>query len=152
MIDVPSKFIKVFLKSSRLYRILIFFLFFSLIFDTITTYFGLFDPIVFEFNTFTSYFIKYLGKEFGLLTWFLVLLFSYAIIMYVFDVSKLTLTEIGFGVIFGFRHLLAAVPNLSIIFDRTWLKLLSEKIFILWPFALLIYVLIALIEFMLERA
>ena len=72
--------------------------------------------------------------------------------MYVFDVSKLPLTEIGFGVIFGLRHLLAAVSNLSIVFNITWFKLLSEKIFILWPFALLIYVLMALIEFMLERA
>jgi hypothetical protein len=152
VIDVPSQFRKVFFKSSRLYRILIFFLFFCLIFDAITTYFGLFNPIVFEFNAFTSYFIKYLGKEFGLVIWFFVLLFSYVILMYVFDVSKLTLTEIGFGVIFGFRHLLAAVSNLSIVFDINWLKLLSEKIFILWPFALLIYVLVALIEFMLERA
>jgi hypothetical protein len=121
-------------------------------FDAITTYFGLFDPIVFEFNTFTSYFIKYLGKGFGLVAWFFVLLFSYVILMYVFDVSRLTFTEVGFGAIFGFRHLLAAVSNLSIVFDRTWLKLLSEKIFILWPFALLIYVLIAIIEFILERA
>ena len=139
-------------KSSRLYRILISLVLFSLLFDVITTYFGLFDPTTFEFNTFTDLFIKYLGKELGLFLWFFVVLFSYLILIYVFDISRLKATEIGFCVLFSFRHMLAGVSNLSIVFDEVWLRVISEKIFVLWPVALIIFILMALVEYMLERA
>ena len=152
MIFVLSKAKNLIGKSSRLYRILIPFILFSILFDAITTYFGLYDPTVFEFNTFTGFLIKYLGREIGLLLWFFIILFSYAILIYEFDTYRLKVTEIGFCVIFGFRHMLAGVSNLSIVFNKVWLRIISEKIFILWPVALIVFILMALVEYMLERA
>ena len=137
--------------TGKLYRILIAFIFASLLFDVITTYFGLNDPTVFEFNPFTELFIDLLGREIGLVVWFLLVLVSYVILINIIDVAKLYITEVGFCGLFGFRHLIAGISNLSIWLDATWLRLIAEKIFVIWPFSLIIFVLVALVEFLLER-
>ena len=138
-------------STSKLYKILIAFIFFSLLFDVITTYFGLDDPTVFEYNPFTGLFIGLLGREIGLVTWFLLVLISYLVLINIIDVAKLYVTEVGFCVLFGFRHLIAGVSNLSIWLNATWLRLVAEKIFVFWPFSLIVFVLVALVEFLLER-
>jgi hypothetical protein len=151
VVNVLSKVKKLVNRSNRLYRILILLILFSILFDAITTYFGLYDPTVFEFNTLTGFLIKYLGKEIGLFFWVSIVFFSYVILISLFDTYRLKFTEIGFCTIFGLRHMLAGVSNLSIIFNEVQLRIISEKIFTLWPVALIIFILVALTEYTLER-
>ncbi|MEM3404352.1 MAG: hypothetical protein QXJ17_07450 [Nitrososphaeria archaeon] len=72
------------------------------------------------------------------------------IILGVIDTKHLYITEVGFAFIFGLRHVIAGISNLSIFFDENQLKLLSNTMYVYWPFLLLIFFIIALTEFLLD--
>jgi len=136
--------------ASRLYAVLIMFIVPVLLFDVISTYFGLFEPTAYELNSIPRFFIEALGEEVGLSSFFVLVMFSYLIILRVIDAKGLYITEVGFAAIFGLRHVIAGISNLSIFFDGNWLKPLSDTMYVYWPFLLLIFFIIALTEFLLE--
>jgi hypothetical protein len=125
---------------------------FTLLFDALTTYLGLSDPTAYEFSPLTRWFIENLGKEAGLCLWFTLVSFSYSVFVYVIDSARLRITEVGFCIIFGSRHLIAGISNLSICLNEISFRIMAEKIFVFWPFTLLIFIIVALVEFTLERA
>jgi hypothetical protein len=108
-------------RLSRRFTVFVLIVLFALLFDIISTYYALLSPRVFEHDPQARWFIQYLGKEMGLLVYFLTKSAAYSLILFPLDLFKFQLTEVTFSVSLGFGHFLAGISNTSIYLGILWI-------------------------------